>query len=33
MGGDGAETKQCTLDVVNTDGGLLSGRELEANRE
>jgi len=33
MGGDGGETKQCTLHVVNTDRGLLLGRELEANRK
>jgi hypothetical protein len=25
MGGDGGETKQCTLDVPNTDRGLPSG--------
>ncbi len=33
MGGDGRETKQCTLDVINTHRGLLFGRELEANRK
>jgi hypothetical protein len=33
MGGDGGETKQCTLDVVNTNRGLLLARELEANRK
>jgi hypothetical protein len=31
MGGDGGETKQCTLDVVNTHRGLMLARELEAH--
>jgi hypothetical protein len=33
MGGDGGETKECTLDVVNTHRGLLLDRELEANKK
>jgi len=30
MGADGGETKQCTLDVSNTDEGLLLGMVLGA---